>query len=138
MKRIITIAIFAFTGILSVGSALAQGNTVWVKVPFAFTAGDRLLPAGTYLITPLSADVIHIQARDQNISVLTTDLQDDQQSKNGNELIFARYGDRYFLREILCNSAAMNVSLPPTKSEKRARTQEALVQHPDLVLLASK
>ncbi len=138
MKRIITIAIFAFTGILSVGSALAQGDAVWVKVPFAFTAGDRLLPAGTYMITPLSADVIHIQARDQNISVLTTDLQDDQQSKNGDELIFARYGDRYFLREILCNSAAMTVSLPATKSEKRARTQEALVQHPDLVLLASK
>ena len=138
MKRIITIAIFAFTGILSVGSALAQGDAVWVKVPFAFTAGDRLLPAGTYMITSLSADVIHIQARDQHISVLTTDMQDDRQSENGDELIFARYGDRYFLREILCNSAAMNVSLPATKSEKRARTQEASRPAPDRVLFASK
>ena len=138
MKRIITIAILAFTGILSVGSALAQGDAVRVKVPFAFTAGDKLLPAGTYVITPLSADVIHIQARDQSISVVTTEMQDDRQSENGDELIFSRYGDRYFLREILCNSAAMNVSLPATKSEKRARTQEAVVQQPDRVLLASK
>jgi hypothetical protein len=61
MKRIITIAILALTGILSVGSAMAQGDAVWVKVPFAFIAGDRLLPAGTYMITSLSADVIHIQ-----------------------------------------------------------------------------
>ena len=138
MKRIITIAILAFTGILSVGSALAQGDAVRVKVPFAFTAGDKLLPAGTYVITPLSADVIHIQARDQSISVVTTEMQDDRQSENGDELIFSRYGDRYFLREILCNSAAMNVSLPATKYEKRARTQEAVVQQPDRVLLASK
>ena len=138
MKRIITIAILAFTGILGVGSALAQGDAVRVKVPFAFTAGDRLLPAGTYLITSLSADVIHIQARDQHFSVMTTEMQDDRQSENGDELIFARYGDRYFLREILCNSAAMNVSLPATKSEKRARHQEAAVQHSDRVLLASK
>lgn len=138
MKRIITIAIFAFTGILGVGSALAQGDAVWVKVPFAFTAGDSLLPAGNYMITLVSADVIHIQARDQHISVLTTEMQDDRQSKNGDELIFARYGNRYFLREILCDSAAMNANLPATKSEKRARTQEAAVQHSDHVLLASK
>jgi hypothetical protein len=138
MKRIITIAILALTGILGVGSALAQSDAVRVKVPFAFTAGNRLLPAGNYLITSLSADVIHIQARDQHFSVITTEMQDDRQSKDGDELIFVRYGDRYFLREILCNSAAMNVSLPTTKSEEWARHQEASVQHSDLVLLASK
>jgi hypothetical protein len=136
MKRIITIAIFALTTILGVGSASAQATAIRVKVPFAFTAGDKLLPPGTYTITLVSADVIRIQDRDQHLSILSTETRNNRQSENGDELVFARYGDRYFLQEILCDSPAMNVNLPTTKSEERARTQEANVQHPSQVLVA--
>jgi hypothetical protein len=136
MKRIITIAIFALTGILSVGSALAQATAIRVKVPFAFNAGDKLLPPGTYTITLVSADVIRIQDRDQHISILSTETRDNRRSENGDELVFARYGDRYFLQEVLCDSAAMNVNLPATKSEEKSRVQEAVVQHSGQVLVA--
>jgi hypothetical protein len=138
MKRIITIAILAFTGILGIGSASAQATAVRVKVPFAFTAGDTLLPPGIYTITFVSADVVHIRERDQHISVLTTEIPNNRRSENGDELVFARYGNRYFLQEILCDSAAMNVNLPLTKSEERARTQEAFLQNSSKVLLAAK
>jgi hypothetical protein len=86
----------------------------------------------------VSADVIHIQERDQHISFMTIEMRDNQRSENDGELVFARYGNRYFLQEILCDSAAMNVHLPATKAEERARTQEAFLQNSSKVLLAAK
>jgi hypothetical protein len=53
---------------------------------------------------------------------------DSNESKTG-ELVFNKYGDQYFLREILCSQAAMNMSVPASKQEKRARAQEASLSH---------
>jgi hypothetical protein len=138
MKRIITIAVFAFTVILSAGTALAQAPAIRVNVPFNFTAGDKLLPPGLYTITLASAGIIEIRNRDQHISIGTTVLPDNRKSENGAELVFSRYGNRYFLHEVLCDFASMNVNLPATKSEKWARMQEAFLQQPSKVLLAAK
>jgi hypothetical protein len=138
MKRIITIAIFAFTVILSVGRASAQVPAIRVNVPFNFTVGDKLLLAGTYTITVASAGIIEIRNRDQHISMWSMALPDNRESENGDELVFARYGNQYFLHEVLCKFASMNVNLPATKSEKRIRTQEAMVENAKQVLLAMK
>jgi hypothetical protein len=138
MKRIITIAIFAFASILSVNKALAQAPAMQVNVPFNFTAGNKLLPPGTYTITLVSAGAIEIRNRAQHISIGTVVLPDNRESENGGELVFARYGNQYFLHEISCPFASMNVSLPATRSEKRVRMQEAMVQNASQVLLAAK
>jgi hypothetical protein len=138
MKRIITIAIFAFTVILSGGRALAQVPAIRVNVPFNFTAGDKLLPPGLYTITLASAGVIEIRNRDQHISIGTTALPDNRESENGGELVFGRYGNQYFLHEVLCDFASMNVYLPTARSEKRVRMQEAMVQNAKQILLAEK
>ena len=138
MKRIITIAIFAFTVILSVGRTLAQVPAIRVDVPFNFTAGDKLLPPGLYTITLASTDMIEIRNRDQHISIGTTVLPDNRKSENGGKLVFAGYGNQYFLHETLCDFASMNVNLPTTKSEKRVRMQEAMVESASQILLAMK
>jgi hypothetical protein len=138
MKRIITIAIFAFTVILSVGRAGAQVPAIRVNVPFNFTAGDKLLPPGLYTITLASAGIIEIRNRGQHISIGSTALPDNRESEHGGELVFARYGNQYFLHEVLCDFASMNVYLPTTKSEKRVRMQEAMVENANQVLVAMK
>jgi hypothetical protein len=138
MKRIITIAIFAFTVILSVGRVLAQVSAIEVNVPFNFTVSDKLLPPGTYTITSASAGMIEIRNRGQNISILSTTLRDNRESENGGELVFTRYGNQYFLHEILCDFVSMNVYLHTTKSEKRVRMQEAMVEQANHLLLAMK
>jgi hypothetical protein len=63
MKRIITVAAFAFTVILGVGKSQAQVPAVQVTVPFKFTAGDKALPAGAYTIMLASSGVIEIRNR---------------------------------------------------------------------------
>jgi hypothetical protein len=138
MKRITAIAIFALASILSAGKVSAQAHAVRAAVPFDFTVSGKLLPPGTYTITPLSDHVIEIQNRDQHISILSSAFPNGRQSENSNKLVFQRYGDQYFLREILCESDALNMDLPVTKSEKRARMEEAKVQSASQVLVATK
>jgi hypothetical protein len=138
MKQIITGTIFAFALILSVGKTLAQVPAILVNVPFNFTVGDKLLPAGKYTITLPSTGMIEIFNRGQRISTSSTVILDNRESENGGELVFTRYGDHYFLNEILCKFASMNVSLPTARSEKKIRTQEAMVENAKQILLAAK
>lgn len=138
MKRLITIAVFAFTVILSAGRALAQVPAIQVDVPFNFTAGDKQLPRGSYTITLASPGVIQIRNRDRHISIGTMALPDGREAENGGELVFSKYGDRYFLHEVLCDYVSLNVSLPTTKSEKWVSRQEARLQNSSQVFLAAK
>jgi hypothetical protein len=127
MKRITALALFAATSILGVGSALAQDLAVRATMPFAFTVGNKLLPPGTYTIIPVHRGIIAIRSWDANVGVLSTAISDSNQSQNGSKLVFTKYGDQYFLREILGGSGGgLNVSLPLTNSEKRARNQQTL------------
>jgi hypothetical protein len=44
--------LFTLAVFVTAGSALAQDRAVWATVPFDFTVADKLLPSGTYTITP--------------------------------------------------------------------------------------
>jgi hypothetical protein len=127
MKRIMSItsiALFALVSLVTVGSISAQERAVKANVPFDFTVGDKLLPAGTYTISAENTGVIKIQNRDKHVVILTMTTSDGREAKTG-ELVFNKYGDQYFLHEILCSSADMNMAVPTSKQEKRARVQEA-------------
>lgn len=127
MKRIMSItsiALFALVSFVTVGSISAQERAVKANVPFDFTVGDKLLPAGTYTISAENTGVIKIQNRDKHVVILTMTTSDGREAKTG-ELVFNKYGDQYFLHEILCSSADMNMAVPTSKQEKRARVQEA-------------
>ena len=51
MKRIASIALFALVSFVTVGFASAQERAVKADVPFDFTVGNKLVPAGTYTIS---------------------------------------------------------------------------------------
>ena len=127
MKRFTAITLFAVASILSAGSALAQKHAVQTTVPFDFTVGSKTLPSGTYTIIPVSDDLIEIRNSKTHLEVLTPAYATVQQSKNGGELVFDKSADHYFLRDILCEFAAMNVSLPSSKLEKRTHVEEARI-----------
>lgn len=138
MKRITGIALLTLASILSAGTALAQSYEVRATVPFDFTVGNKLLPAGNYTITSVSDNTIEIRNREEHVAVQALALADSNQSKTG-KLVFDKYAGQYFLREILCDTASMNVNLPPTKWEKRARMEEASIpKDGGQVLVAAK
>ncbi len=135
MKRITVAAFFALAGILGAGNAFAQSHEVRATVPFNFTVGSKALPAGNYSITPVSDSVIEIQNSKTHAAILTQTAEDSNQSQNGGELVFNRHAGQYSLSEVLCPSAAMNVSLPSSKMKKRTEWEDAKLHKADGLVL---
>lgn len=137
MKRI-TSALALFVASLFI-TAGVWAQAVKATVPFDFTINNTTVPAGTYIISSTSADVLRISDQ-KHVNLLTTALMDSGNAGKGNVLVFHKYGDQYFLSEIRCkDSSSMNLRLPVWKSEKRARaaqTQEAGIPLSSDVLVA--
>lgn len=139
MKRITAIAVFALASILGAGKGLAQSHKVQATVPFDFTVGGKLLPSGTYTINSVSESGIEIRNREQHVAILALAFATSDQSTRGNELVFERHAGRYSLRKILCESDAMNVSLPAERWKKGSLMDEAgLNNDGGQVLIAAK
>jgi hypothetical protein len=135
MKRIAAMALFALVSLGMVSSARAQDHPVRVAIPFDFTFGRVLLPAGTYTISSPTQVAIVLDNGKQSVAVLRSAPAEDDSSR-ADKAIFNKYGDQHFLREILCSTAHMNVEFPASKMEKKAQIQKASLNNPDRVLLA--
>ena len=59
------------------------------------------------------------------IEVLSMTFDTERTAANLSRLVFNKYGDQYFLREIQCPSIALNVEIPRSKQEKQVRAQMA-------------
>jgi len=124
MKRITAIAFFALATLVA-GTAMAQEHAVKANVPFDFTVGNAHVPAGTYTITSTGApSMVELRSDSGKVHIFGSAYNSGKQSDRG-KLVFDKYGDRYFLREILCARVDMNLELPVSKSEKAIQRQEA-------------
>jgi hypothetical protein len=103
-----------------------------------FAVGNQLLAAGTYTIKTESDGLIAIKNHDKPIAVLTLVDRDGAKRPNGGKLMFHKYGDRYFLSEILCDWMDMNVTVRPSKAEKRVQPQQAMVHPSSEVFIAAR
>ena len=138
MKRITAIALLAIANFAMAGMSFAQSYGVKANVPFDFTVANKLLPAGTYTMIRESTGLIEIRNHDKPIAVLTVVNQDVNKSTDGGKLIFHKYGDQYFLSEILSDWATMNVNVPRSKAETRVRLQQAMVHPASEVFIATR
>jgi hypothetical protein len=137
MKRMTSIVFCAVAGMLTAGTGLAQSYSVQANVPFNFAVGRAWLPAGTYTINQETPGTITLDDSRRH-QVAMTFVQPGDTSKDARgELVFHRYGDRYFLSEVLCPAAGMSAVLPTSRLERKAQTMEqARNGDPGLVLLA--
>ena len=129
MKRITSLALFAFSSIIGGALASAQTHGVEATMPFDFTVGGKLLPPGTYKILSVTDGVVEIQNQDKTVAILSQSSPDSSVSENGGQLVFDKFGDQYFLREVLGGPYALNVDLPSSKSERNVRTREVAVNN---------
>lgn len=134
MKKLIAAAALAAAAFLTTGSALAQTtHEVRTYVPYDFTVGNKVLPAGHYRIdaesSPVSANEVRIQNVDQPGLVVLVRGTDEWQALPTSTvsrgfLTFDQYGDHHFLRAVRAPLAAVNVEVPVSTSEQRARRNE--------------
>lgn len=137
MKKTLAIAAFALANLVSAGYASAQTDGVQATVPFSFSVGDASMPAGTYRITHLSQAVIMIRnQQNPSIAAMEITIPNDSALQTDRKLVFHKYGEQYFLSQVLCGGCTVSVDLPKSKREKRANLREARLVTPQQVLLA--
>jgi hypothetical protein len=129
MNRFLTVAALVVTCIASTGTILAQNPELQATIPFNFAAGRQVLPAGQYRIGYQQSNVIRIESADGKKAILALVQADDGGRSDSNKLIFYRYGDQYFLHQIHCAKAGVDVALPLSGLERRAREEEVAKLH---------
>ena len=136
MKRITALA-FLTAALISMGSACAHAQASAFTVPFDFTVGNQVFPAGTYQVSYYATkNAILIRGEDDRFHAYTA-IHPADPSTRDSEVVFTKYGNRYFLHEVLCGALSMHVALPASKPEKRARIQEAQLPHSETVVALS-
>ena len=132
MKRITALA-FLTAALISMASVRAHAQAPAFKVPFEFTVGNQVLPAGTYQVSYYATkNAILIRGEDERFHAFTS-IQPADPSASDSEVVFTKYGNQYFLHEVLCGPVSMNVALPTSRMEKQARIQEAQLPHSETV-----
>jgi hypothetical protein len=102
-KQIITVAAaLAFTALVPATSHAQQ--VTQAKVPFAFQAGDKMMPAGEYQIeraVPSTKEVQQIRRADSSASTFVLTIPAESRNKDaGSRLIFHCYSNECFLSEM--------------------------------------
>jgi hypothetical protein len=125
MKHITAIALLIAATFVTAGKAIAQDYAVRATIPFSFTVNGKQLPAGNYTLGSdiTSPRVLKISDRTQHASAMVLTMPSADEKRKANQLVFHKYGDQYFLCEIRSQESSINVELPTTKQEKRAKAE---------------
>jgi hypothetical protein len=110
--------------------ATAQfGQTVSIstQVPFEFVVGDRVVPPGKCVLQAANAaaDTILIRNDEKMVRLFSaTTLGDARNLPASNQLVFHKYGERYFLAAVRVQGNRVMYWLPESRQETRLRQQD--------------
>jgi hypothetical protein len=109
-------------GIISVGSVFAQ-NSVNFEIPFDFQIGNSKMESGKYQIRKMGGKKFLLKNTDNKTSMFViadtrVGIERDIKIEN---IVFNRYGDTYFLREIYTRRGNPGREIGESKAEKRVR-----------------
>jgi hypothetical protein len=113
----------AFLGLgllLAVSAAHAQESGVKANIPFDFVAGNQVLPAGEYLLTPegTSGQVVLIRSSDNKAAKFATAFNcSSARPSDSTKLVFHTMGGRYYLYQIWRQGFDQGRQLPKSKIE---------------------
>ena len=138
MRKLILFALVAFAGLGSASLASAQERQLRGHIPFGFTAGPARLSAGQYNITYDLSGIVTFRNLDSGSTAMTF-VGADRGVKNGKcALIFAHYGDQYFLKQSQCDAINANFFVPTSGLEKKALEQAAVQVDREQLVIAMR
>lgn len=129
--------LLALSIILSGSYLCAQSESkplLKMKVPFPFVVEDQTLPAGEYLVSALQPErTILISCRGARLlRIQIVSPHYARRPSENSRLIFDRYGNTYFLREVWTTGTEVARVLPQSRAETelarvRTKTEVAMV-----------
>jgi len=108
--------------------ARAQTPEYRANIPFDFYVGNKILPAGDYVIALVdfieSRNVLTIrEAKNENSQTVIFSPKSAKEPVESSELAFNRYDKQYFLAEIISPTIYGEFSRPPAET-RLAETQK--------------
>jgi hypothetical protein len=114
--------------VASASQGFAQGTEMRVNVPFAFHNGSQRLPAGMYSVKIQSEHVILLRGYSKS-GIVMTNPEMGKPSEKG-KLVFQRYGDQYFLREVWAANSETGQKCPKSKLEREVEIGQSNATQP--------
>lgn len=126
---------WAVAAMLVVFSSLAVGqrignSTIVAEVPFQFVAANRVVPAGECKVQAETMDgktliIRNVEAK-KSLFASISETESKQPASNYT-LVFARYGNQYFLTGIKLAGSNIGYRLPESRLEHELRAQNVSV-----------
>jgi hypothetical protein len=121
--------------------AQMPGTTMRATIPFDFIVRGKTLSAGNYEIKRISDSpegLIIRNVNEKNDHVMfATEPVEPRKIPNRSEIVFHRYGDSYFLSQVLTAGEETGQELLPSRAERQLRSEMASNSaEPETVALA--
>ncbi len=111
--------------------ASAQSTAVAeATIPFTFQTDHQTFPAGTYRIDRESGQVVLLRGSGNSSGLILMHEAVALHPANHGKLVFDRYGDKYFLRQIWTAGTNAGLECPKSRAEKET-LQATNKQAPD-------
>ena len=133
-----TLATLGLLALLATASAFGQPSIPF-DIPFEFSTGATVMPAGHYTITQAAQSGLkHLECYDCKVNVLLLTRRIGS-SPMGREpkLVFNKYGDTYFLSAVWSPDGEGS-ALPESKIEHETALRAALTPTTQVVLVARR
>lgn len=119
MKTFRIFTMLTLTLMMITATALAQApEKITVHTPFEFTVANKTMPAGNYIIRSLSPSRLLIRSEDGREAVIASVFAvQAKKTPTESQLIFARYGDQYFLYQVFVPGTDTGRQLPRSHVE---------------------
>ena len=116
--------------------ATSFAEKVKADIPFEFSVGQKVLPAGTYTFdTDLNPGVLCVRSEDWKKSAMAIVINaSDSNNRADGSIVFHRYGETYFLSQVLYSGGS---GRQLNKSQREAQMLTRIPVKKE-VLLASK
>lgn len=105
------------------------GTAIRASIPFDFTVEGRTLPAGKYEVRRITDDPTGLMIQNiyhrRDVALFKTEPRDARSIPNHSLLVFHRYGDSYFLSEVVNAGDDRAEDLRATKAERTLRSEMA-------------
>jgi len=130
MRRIFTaIVATAFLALAITAPARAQlpGTAMRANIPFDFIVNGKTLPAGNYEVKRLNDEpeglIIRSVDNKHDHAVFETESMQQNRMPREDQIVFDRFGDTYFLSEVLTGGMETARRLAPTRAERELKRE---------------
>ena len=136
MRRIFTaIVATAFLALTITAPARAQlpGTAMRADIPFDFIVNGKTLPAGNYEVKRLNDEpeglIIRSVDNKHDHAVFETESTQQNRMPRHDQIVFDRYGDTYFLSEVLTGGMETGRRLAPTRAERELKRETEMASN---------